>query len=124
WRSRTAEGLELNGGTRSGVVTLQGNTGSAESKELAERLARNTEGVRQVDNQLEVNAEAGTADKARDKADQAGAAISDAWISSKVKSSFLFNNSLDGLDISVDTKGGQVTLGGQVATSRSEEHTS
>ncbi|SER88486.1 BON domain-containing protein [Halopseudomonas bauzanensis] len=119
--NRNTEGLDINVGTRNGVVTLQGNTDSAESKELAERLARNTEGVRQVDNQLEVNAEAGTADKARDKADQAGAAISDAWISSKVKSSFLFNNSLDGLDISVDTKGGQVTLGGQVATSAEKD---
>lgn len=119
--NRNTEGLDINVGTRNGVVTLQGNTDSAESKELAERLARNTEGVRQVDNQLEVNAEAGTADKARDKADQAGAAISDAWISSKVKSSFLFNNSLDGLDISVDTKGGQVTLGGRVATSAEKD---
>src|SRR5690606_26527625 len=58
--NRNTEGLDINVGTRNGVVTLQGNTDSAESKELAERLARNTEGVRQVDNQLEVNAEAGT----------------------------------------------------------------
>src|SRR5690606_40428006 len=57
-----------------------------------------------------------SSDLARDKADEAGAAISDAWITSKVKSSFLFNSSLDGLDISVDTKGGQVTLGGRVDT--------
>lgn len=119
--NRNTEGLDINVDTRNGVVTLQGNADSSEAKELAERLARNTEGVRQVDNQLEVNAEAGKADKARDKADQAGAAISDAWISSKVKSSFLFNSSLDGLDISVDTKGGQVTLGGQVATSAEKD---
>lgn len=119
--NRNTEGLDINVDTRNGVVTLQGNANSSEAKELAERLARNTEGVRQVDNQLEVNAEAGKADKARDKADQAGAAISDAWISSKVKSSFLFNSSLDGLDISVDTKGGQVTLGGQVATSAEKD---
>lgn len=38
-----------------------------------------------------------------------------------MKSSFLFNNSLDGLDISVDTKGGQVTLGGRVATSAEKD---
>src|SRR5690606_28678318 len=78
-------------------------------------------GVRQVDNQLAVNAEAGTGDKARDKADQAGAASSDAWIRSKAKSSFLLNKSLEGLDISVDTKGGQVTLGGRVATSAEKD---
>ena len=119
--NRNTEGLDINVDTRNGIVTLQGNADTSEAKELAERLARNTEGVRQVDNQLEVNAEAGTADKAKAKTDQAGAAISDAWISSKVKSSFLFNSSLDGLDISVDTKGGQVTLGGQVATSAEKD---
>lgn len=119
--NRNTEGLDINVDTRNGVVILEGNADSSEAKELAERLARNTEGVRQVDNQLEVNTEAGTADKAKDKADKAGAVISDAWISSKVKSSFLFNSSLDGLDISVDTKGGQVTLGGQVATSAEKD---
>ena len=34
---------------------------------------------------------------------------------SKVKSSFLFSSNLSGLDISVDTEDGQVTLSGQVA---------
>lgn len=119
--NRNTEGLDINVDTQNSVVTLKGTADTSEAKELAERLARNTEGVRQVDNQLEVSAEAGTADKAKGKADQAGAAISDAWISSKVKSSFLFNSSLDGLDISVDTKGGQVTLGGHVATSAEKD---
>ena len=70
--------------------------------------------MRRVENNLAVSAEGGTADKARDRVDDAGGAISDAWITSKVKSSFLFSSSLERLDISVDTKEGQVTLSGQV----------
>lgn len=114
--NRNTEGLNINVDTNNGVVTLKGSANTDEARELAERLARNTEGVREVNNELKVNGEAGAANKARDKADEAGAAISDAWITSKVKSSFVFNSSLDGLDISVDTKGGQVTLGGRVDT--------
>ena len=113
--NRNTEGLDIKVNTRNGIVTLEGRAGSEAASELAERLARNTEGVRRVENNLAVSAEGGTADKARDRVDDAGGAISDAWITSKVKSSFLFSSSLDGLDISVDTKDGQVTLSGQVA---------
>lgn len=119
--NRNTEGLDINVTTKNGVVTLEGNANSDAASELAERLARNTDGVRQVDNKLEINAEAGTADRAKAKANEAGGAISDAWISSKVKSSFLFSRNLDGLDISVDTKGGDVTLSGHVNTSAEKE---
>ena len=114
--NRNTEGLDIKVSTRNGIVTLEGQAQSDAASELAERLARNTEGVRQVDNQLKVTAEAGTAERAREQVDNAGSAISDAWITSKVKSSFLFSSSLDGLDISVETKDGQVTLSGQVAS--------
>lgn len=114
--NRNTEGLDIKVSTRNGIVTLEGQAQSDAASELAERLARNTEGVRQVDNQLKVTAEAGTAERAREQVDNAGSAISDAWITSKVKSSFLFSSSLDGLDISVDTREGNVTLSGQVAS--------
>lgn len=119
--NRNTEGLDINVTTKNGVVTLEGNADSSAASELAERLARNTEGVRQVDNKLNVNAEAGTADKAKAKANDAGNAISDAWITSKVKSSFLFSSNLDGLDISVDTKDGEVALSGNVNTSAEKD---
>ncbi len=113
--NRNTEGLDIKVTTRNGVVTLDGHAGSAAASELAERLARNTDGVRQVENNLNVGKESGTASKAKDQVDDAGGAISDAWITSKVKSSFLLSSNLDGLDISVETKDGQVTLSGQVA---------
>ena len=113
--NRNTEGLDINVSTRNGVVTLEGQAENEAASELAERLARNTEGVRQVENNLAVSGEPGRADRTKDKVDEAGGAISDAWITSKVKSSFLFSSNLDGLDISVDTSNGNVSLSGQVA---------
>jgi hyperosmotically inducible protein len=48
-----------------------------------------------------------------DKAEQA---VSDTWITSKVKSSFIADQSLSGLDIKVETNQGVVALSGVVAS--------
>lgn len=120
WNSNT-EGLDIKVSTANGVVTLEGTAQSDEAKELAERLAANTDGVRDVQNNITVSGEATTAAKAQNTADDAGAAISDAWITSKVKSSFLLSRNLDGLDIKVETKDGQVTLSGNVSTAAEKD---
>jgi osmotically-inducible protein OsmY len=112
--NRNTEGLDIKVTSDNGVVTLTGSAQTAAAKELAGRLAANTEGVRQVHNQLSVSAAETNAAKAQNVATDTGAAISDAWISSKVKSSLLYNRNVDGLNISVATKAGQVTLGGSV----------
>ena len=44
----------------------------------------------------------------------AGETVSDAWVTSKVKSSLVFNRNLDGLEIEVDTVDGKVSLAGVV----------
>jgi hyperosmotically inducible periplasmic protein len=49
--------------------------------------------------------------------DQAGGAVSDTWITSKVKSSFLADDSLNGMDIKVETNRGVVSLSGVVDSS-------
>jgi len=49
--------------------------------------------------------------------DKAEDAVTDTWITSKVKSTFLADNSLSGIDIKVDTNQGVVALSGVVATS-------
>ena len=51
---------------------------------------------------------------AGDKLDKAGDAVSDTWITSKVKSSFLADDSISGLDIKVETNQGVVSLSGVV----------
>lgn len=113
WNANT-EGLDVNVDTRAGVVTLKGEAQSAEAKELAGRLAANTDGVNGVNNLISVGATPSTAASAQNKADQAGAAISDGWITSKVKASYLVSNNLDGLKINVDTQNGMVRLSGEV----------
>jgi hyperosmotically inducible protein len=44
-------------------------------------------------------------------------AVSDTWITSKVKSTFLADSNLSGIDIKVETNKGVVTLSGVVTTS-------
>jgi osmotically-inducible protein OsmY len=99
-----------------GNLTLSGDAQSQAAKDLAGSLASNTDGVRKVDNQIRVSGEATAAAKTQNAADDAGQAISDTWITSKVKSSFIYSRNLDGLDISVTTKDGQVSLGGSVSS--------
>ena len=48
--------------------------------------------------------------------DNAEEAASDTWITSKVKSTFLADTNLSGIDIKVETNNGVVTLSGVVAT--------
>lgn len=71
----------------------------------------------------------GTAARADVDADEAGdktgvaAEVSDTWITTKVKSSFIGEESLDGADISVDTEQeGVVTLTGTVRNKSAKKH--
>lgn len=124
--SRHAEGLATNVDTQSGQVTLQGTASSEEAKALAERLAESTRGVVSVDNQLEVTGgEPGAVDTAidttdtamdtaKDTAEDAGEYVTDGWITTKVKSTFMWSSDVTGGDISVTTTDGVVALTGKV----------
>lgn len=115
--NRHTEGLDINVDTKDGVVTLQGTAQSSEARDLAGKLAANTDSVRDVENGIDVVDAPGTADKAKSAMNQAGEAVSDAWVTSKVKSSLLFNRNLDGLEIEVETADGEVSLAGVVNSS-------
>jgi hyperosmotically inducible protein len=113
WNDAT-DGLDINVDTERGRVTLKGTADSNESKKLAGRLAATTDGVRYVDNRLAVGGpDKGTARPTKG-AHQTEEAVSDAWITTKVKSSLLYSKNVDGLDITVDTKEGVVNLSGTV----------
>ncbi|MCR4507695.1 BON domain-containing protein [Pseudomonas sp. 32.2.56] len=120
WNSNT-EGLDIKVSAANGTVSLTGSAQSAEAKELAGRLAGNTDGVREVNNLLSVSALDSTAAKVQNAADDSAAAISDAWITSKVKSSFIYSRNLDGLNISVDTQKGMVSLSGSVLSNAEKQ---
>lgn len=108
--NRNTDGLDINVSTEDGVVTLVGNVDSDASRQLAERLVASTEGVEQVRNQLTV-----AADASRSETDRtAGEAVSDSWITSKVKFTLMFSRGVHGRDISVETRDGVVKLDGAV----------
>jgi hyperosmotically inducible periplasmic protein len=54
------------------------------------------------------------ADKAKSATQEAEDEISDAWITTKVKSTLLYSSNVRGTDIVVNTKDGVVTLNGRV----------
>jgi hyperosmotically inducible periplasmic protein len=117
WNSHT-DGLDIHVDTKHGVVTLTGAVGSGTEKDLAGRIAENTDDVVRVSNQLAVDGKPGTAARARDKASTAAnetkEALSDGWITTKVKSSLMLTRDVQGLGISVTTDNGIVSLAGEV----------
>ncbi len=114
WNSNT-DGLDITVKTRNGVVMLSGYVKSDAESQLAEQIARNTSDVRDVQNQLQVDKQKVTLDVAAErKTEEAAQAITDGWITTKVKSALLYNRTVDGSDINVDTQDGVVTLRGRV----------
>jgi hyperosmotically inducible protein len=113
--SKNTEGLDAKVTTKAGKVTLKGTADSDTAKELVGRMALNTRGVNAVSNELVVTpAKSGMADKAKQGSEEVGEEISDAWITTKVKSSLLYSSNVRGTDVVVNTKAGVVTLTGKV----------
>jgi len=98
--------FEIDVDTLNGQVRLRGLVESEVERSQAERLARATEGVRSVDNQL------GIGDLSLTQS------LSDAWLATKVKSQLLVDPEVDSFDIDVDALDGQVTLSGLVTELR------
>lgn len=109
--SKHTEGLTTNVDTVGGKVTLTGTAHDGASKTQATRLALNTRGVAAVDNRLVIE---DAKPAAKGTMSQAKGNISDGWITTKVKSTFMYSSNIDGSDISVSTKSGAVTLSGMV----------
>jgi hyperosmotically inducible protein len=123
--------------TRNHIVTLAGKVDTSAAKDEALKLTRETDGVRSVVDKLTVTETAATSGllsehppeaqakpaeasgQARGTAGKAGAALTDAAITSAVKTKLLADSSVGGMKIDVDTNNGVVTLTGSV-TSRAE----
>jgi osmotically-inducible protein OsmY len=138
--------------TKDHVVTLTGAVDSSQAKARAVQIARATDGVNNVIDNLTVSpgvtpttgVDDPIQDKARDKAadtseaardakdkaddktdaaqkkagdamDRSGDALSDAAITTAVKTKFLADSTVSGLKIDVDTKDGIVSLNGNVS---------
>jgi osmotically-inducible protein OsmY len=100
-----------------GDVTLRGTVATDEQKRDAEALAK-VAGVDDMDNKIDVDKDADQvlANQASKGLRRTGEAVTDAWITSKVRWLFVGEPSLDGSKIDVDTKRRVVTLDGKVAS--------
>lgn len=101
--------------TKDGLVTLSGTVPTATEKNEAEKIARNTDGVKRVVNDITVNPDSLGATNMREKAGEAtkdiGESVSDAAILTKLKAKLV----ADGITgTNVDVSNGEVILKGQV----------
>jgi len=138
----TVKAYQLDVDTSNGVVSLSGDVDSPLAKERAIQIARNTDGVRDVVDNITVTESAPTGglfdrddvdggeslgDKARQEGREAVEAteraarrgetvVADAAITTAVKAKFLADTTVSGLKINVDTSDGIVTLTGNVGS--------
>jgi osmotically-inducible protein OsmY len=129
----------INVDTADHVVTLKGTVMTAAGRAKAIEIAKGTEGVTRVVDTLKIGpADPNAADKVKSSANTAadktksaantaadktkegvsktGEVITDAWITTKVKSQFIGVDDLKDSDINVDTANHVVTLKGRVLT--------
>jgi hyperosmotically inducible periplasmic protein len=133
----TVKAYRIDVDTKSRVVTLNGKVDNARARTRAVELAKATEGVADVVDNMTVVAgvtppgglDDAATNRARDAATAtadtakrdgtvgtAGAAVGDAALTAKVKTKFLADTTISGLKIDVDTKNDVVTLSGTVPT--------
>jgi osmotically-inducible protein OsmY len=113
--SRFTDSLYLTVDSHHGVVTLKGSATSQNAKEAAGRIALNTRDVTAVDNQLVVDTTRPTLSEAvSGSAQEVGRELADGWITTKVRSTFLYSRNVDGYEIGINTRGGVVTLKGRL----------
>jgi osmotically-inducible protein OsmY len=129
--------------TKKGVVLLNGTVTTEAGRARAVAIAKATDGVNSVTDNLRIAAgsdmttaarDAGakaadrTKEAARDTRDAAkettgttGTAVSDGWLKSKIAAQFVTEDSLDKSDIDIDISKGAVTLNGAVRTTAAKD---
>ena len=117
---KQVKGHRVNVDTHDGIVTLRGKVDSPAAKDRAEAIARNTDGVKEVHDNLAVasstagapNAPAPVATSGRtEPADM----LEPAWITTKIQAQYFANPHLKPWNIDVTTmSNGTVTLNGSV----------
>jgi osmotically-inducible protein OsmY len=101
----------------SGAVTLGGRVESEADRAEAVRIARATEGVAMVNDNLRVQRESVATSGRKETAGRSAAdAIDDSWITTKVQSKFFLDDEVRARNIDVDTRDGMVTLKGTVGS--------
>jgi osmotically-inducible protein OsmY len=116
------KGRDIDVDTDGGVVTLSGTVADPTQRRQAVDIARNTDGVRRVEDKLTVHAVAALAGEPKGptatlqtRTDPARVMDPpDSWITTTIQSKFFLSDGLRGATIDVGTARGVVTLKGQV----------
>ena len=123
--NRHLDPFEIEVSVADGVATLRGAVENAAEHELASELAGSIEGVREVDNQLEIDPDLAPPvieEQARIVTDKTLAQrFDDATLAATVKSKLLWNSNTEGLDIQVRAENGVVSLSGNAGTPAAKE---
>jgi osmotically-inducible protein OsmY len=112
------EGSNIDLDITKGAVVMNGTVTSATAKTRAETIARGTDGVKSVTNNLTVGPGEKAIDpqKVREAGRNVGRIVTDGYVKSTIYARFLMEKSLEDSDINVDVKNGAVTLKGRVQT--------
>lgn len=102
-----------------GKATLSGKVEEGVDKDLAKQIALGVKGIKDVDNQIMVQADYVPPAKSSERS--YGEEIDDATITATVKSKLVWSTYTDGLGTEVDTKRGHVTLTGSADSAASKE---
>lgn len=105
----TVKAAQIQVETRDKVVTLSGTVDSETARTQAVALARGTEGVADVVDNLTL-----TAPQSAEAGRSVGQVVDDAAITAAIKSKLVADSVVGGLKIDVDTKDGVVSLNGPV----------
>jgi hyperosmotically inducible protein len=101
---KTLENTDIDVETSRGAVTLHGAVPSQEAKARAAAIAKATDGVTSVKDNLRV---------ARASP---GGRMQDGWVKAKIAAQLVAEHALDNSDIDIDVGRGSVTLAGAVST--------
>ena len=110
----TVKAYQIDVDTANKVVTLKGNVETSAAKTMAVQIARDTEGVARVVDQLAVTAKPMATVDTPNRPNLSD--VTDPAITAAVKTRLLADPDVAGLKIDVDTQSGMVTLTGTVKT--------
>ncbi len=116
----TVKSAQIEVATKDGVVTLTGNVDNDNAKDRAIQLAQETTGVVRVVDLIAARQASGNGD-APDPERSVGEVITDAGITMSVKTQFLDDPLVKGLQIDVDTRDAIVFLTGTVGSDAEKE---
>jgi len=108
--SKHVSAFDINVDTKDGIVTLHGRVPSQETRRIAEEIARDTSGVKQVRNQLTVDASA----KPDPEVAQLGTRVADLELRTRLEDLYAKEQTLRDDRIKTEVHNGVVTLEGDV----------